>query len=803
MFEVWGRFTYRWRWPVLVAGLVAVLFMAVWGTGVFGALKSTGGFTVPHSQSDKAKTIAARDLGSSDADVVIVYTDHGRSVDDPSFRSAVTGTLAALPAGKVKSATTYWSTGGSPQLVSRDRTATSVLLRLAGDDKQRSDAYKAIKDDLRAPGLGTQVTGAIPTGYTVNHRVSADLGRADVISFPVLLVLLVVILGGLAAAGLPLLIGAMAILGSFTALRALTYGTDVSIYAVEITLFMGLGLAIDYGLFMVSRFREELDRAGDVETAVARTMATAGRTVAVSGITVAISLAGLVLFPMLFLRSMGFGGVATVIVDMLAALTVMPALLSVLGPRVNALPVGRRNRRRARDAKIRRILAGNSAAMAAQAGSAPAVDGRGPGSVTGGPDGHAVGVGRGPGRPGAEGVGGEGRPGGVGPDDRAAGAGGEGAWARLAYAVMRRPVVCVLATGALLLALGSPFLHITWGGVDAKVLPTGTEARVAAETLDRDFPRNATDPMQVVLTGAPLTRGDLGAYANRLRQVPGVTGADVTGLRGSTAEVSVRYTGTALSTQARRTLSGLERVTPPAGTRAYVGGPTSELADQLDALNRTLPWLALVVGLATFILLFLAFGSVVLPVKAIVMNILSLSAMFGVIVWIFQDGHLSGLLNFTATGTIAPAMPILMLAMVFGLSMDYEVFLLSRVREQYDRTGDTRTAIAQGLQRTGRLITSAALLLIVVVGAFSTSGISFIKMTGVGMVVAIAVDATVVRTILVPATMRLLGAANWWAPGPLRGLYGRFGIREEEDGERHEPRAQGGPRPSASLTYES
>jgi RND superfamily putative drug exporter len=363
--------------------------------------------------------------------------------------------------------------------------------------------------------------------------------------------------------------------------------------------------------------------------------------------------------------------------------------------------------------------------------------------------------------------------------------------------------VCVLATGALLLVLGSPFLHITWGGVDAKVLPTGTEARVAAETLDRDFPRNATDPMQVVLTGAPLTRGDLGAYANRLRQVPGVTGADVTGLRGSTAEVSVRYTGTALSTQARRTLSGLERVTPPAGTRAYVGGPTSELADQLDALNRTLPWLALVVGLATFILLFLAFGSVVLPVKAIVMNILSLSAMFGVIVWIFQDGHLSGLLNFTATGTIAPAMPILMLAMVFGLSMDYEVFLLSRVREQYDRTGDTRTAIAQGLQRTGRLITSAALLLIVVVGAFSTSGISFIKMTGVGMVVAIAVDATVVRTILVPATMRLLGAANWWAPGPLRGLYGRFGIREEEDGERHEPRAQGGPRPSASLTYES
>ena len=711
MFESWGRLMFRRRWAVLGAALVALVFMAVWGTGVFGALQSTGGFTVPHSGSDKAAAIAARDLGRTDSDVVVLYRDNGRTVDDPAFKAAVTGALAALPKDRLASVVTYWSTGGSPQLVSRDRTTTSAVLRLTGDSKQRQDGYDLIKDRLRIPGLATQITGAVPTQETINKQVSADIGRSDAISFPVLLVLLVIILGGLVAAGLPLLIGGVAILGSFTALRALTYGTDVSIFAVNITIFMGLGLAIDYGLFMVSRFREELRQEGDVESAVVRTMATAGRTVAVSGITVAISLAGLMLFPMLFLRSMGFGGVATVLIDMVAALTVMPALLAVLGPRVNALSL-RRSLRRSAD-------------------SSQAVD--------------------------------------------------QGVWARVANGVMRRPVVYVVTTVALLLALGLPFLHISWGGVDSKVLPKGTEARVASEVLDRDFPQNATAPIQVVLSG-DLSPGALSPYVDRLRHVPGVTGAEVAGVRGATASVSLRYDGAALSSQARQTVVRVRQVPPPAGTQVNVGGPSAELVDQLDALTGTLPWLALVVGVATFVLLFLAFGSLVLPVKAVVMNALSLSAMFGAIVLIFQDGHLSGLLDFTATGTISPAMPILMLAMVFGLSMDYEVFLLSRVREQYDRTGDGRAAIAQGLQRTGGLITSAALLLIVVIGAFSTSGIAFIKMTGVGMVIAIAVDATIVRVVLVPATMRLLGRAAWWVPGPLGRLYGRFGIREEATG---------------------
>jgi RND superfamily putative drug exporter len=696
MFEAWGRFTYRRRRWVLGAAIALLVFMAAWGTGVFGVLESTGGFDVPGSDSQKAAAIAQRDLGRSDADVVVVY--QARDVTAPAVRAAIAESLTRLPASTVAAA--------RQQAASADHTTTYATIQLRGaDDAARQDGYDAIKHRLTVPGVTTRVTGTVPTGEAINTQVKSDIGLSNVISFPVLLVLLMVILGGLVAATLPLVIGGVAILGAFTAVRILSYGTDVSTFVIDIVLFMGLGLAIDYSLIVVNRFREELRRSGDTETAVARTMATAGRTVLISATTVAVSLAGMLLFPELFLRSMGLGGMSVVVVDMLAALTVLPALLGVLGPRVDALRLPFRRR-----------------------------------------------------------SGGEGR-----------------AWYRLAHSVMRRPVVYAAATVALLLALGLPFLHISWGGVDAKVLPTGAETRVAAETLDRAFAADATSPMQVVVTGRTLSPSALSAYAEDLKQAKGVTGAAVTGAKGPTARISLRYEGSPRSTQARDTAERVRQVTPPAGTRAYVGGATAEMADQLDNLGATFPWLALVVGGATFVLLFLAFGSVVLPIKAMVMNALSLSAMFGAMVWIFQDGHLSGLLDFTATGTIAPAMPILMLCMIFGLSMDYEVFLLSRVREQYDRTGDTTAALAEGLQRTGGVITSAALLLIVVVGAFSISGISFIKMVGVGMVVAIAVDATIVRALLVPATMRLLGRINWWAPGPLGRLYGRFGIRESDE----------------------
>ncbi|TDC55097.1 MMPL family transporter [Actinomadura sp. KC345] len=715
MFDRWGRWVHRRRRWVLAAAGAALVFAGVWGTGVFGALSSAGGFDTPGSESAKAAQIAERELGRDEADVVILY-EGDMTVDDPAYRASVERALAGLPPGKVASAGTYWTTG-APQFVSEDRTATYAVLQLAGSDgAARQEGYDAIRDDLTevGGGLTAKVGGTVGTETAINERVSSDIGRAEAMAIPVLVVLLVLIFGGLVAASLPMLIGGLAILGSFTALHALTYFTDVSIFAVNITTFLGLGLAIDYGLFMVSRFREELRRGGSsVEDALAATMSTAGRTVAVSGITVAVSLSGLLLFEQNFLVSMGYGGIATVLVCMAGALTVLPALLAVLGPKVNALSIRRR----------RPVRSG--------------------------------GVG---GRPPTE--------------DRS------GVWwGRVARSVMRRPVIYMVATVALLIALGAPFLQINWGGVDAKVMQEGADARVVAEALETRFPANATSPIEAVVTGTS-DRAAIQAYGDRLGSLPGATGAAVTGSEGETTRFALTYKADPNSDAARGLVRDVRDVPAPAGAQVHVGGATAEVVDQLDSLGSTLPWLAVLVGGATFALLFLAFGSVLLPLKAILMNMLSLSATFGAVVLIFQDGHLSDLLGFTATGSISPAMPILMLAMLFGISMDYEVFLLSRVREQYDLTGDNTAAVATGVQRTGAIITSAALLFIVVIGAFATSGITFIKMVGVGMVIAIVLDATVVRALLVPATMRLLGRANWWAPGPLARLYGRYGIRE-------------------------
>jgi trehalose monomycolate/heme transporter len=711
MFESWGRTLYRRRRLTLGVALLLVIFAAVWGTGVFGKLSSGDNFTPPTSQSQREANQADQVFGRNDADVVVLYRSATMTVADPAYRQAVTTALAALPRADVAGVTTYWSTG-SPSLVSTDRHATYAVLQLTGaDDAARHTTYDAIKAELTPPslaadGVTAEVGGNVPLEVAINNEVTADIAKAEGFSLPVLLILLMVIFGSLAAAALPVAIGGVAILGSFTVLRLLTMATTVSIYSVNITTILGLGLGIDYGLFMVTRFREELHRQPTVEQAVARTVATAGRTVAVSGVTVAVALTSLMLFPVDFLRSMGYGGVATVAIDVLAAVTVLPALLAVLGPRVNALRIRRSVHRPARDEE-------------------------------------------------------------------------SGAWYRLARSVMRRPVVYVTVITIALLALGAPFLRISWGGTDARTLPAASTIRQVQQTLDSDFPVNSTAPIESLLTGpAATSQAQLGAYLRHVEAIPGVTSAKVTGVKGNVARVDIGYTPAPVSDAARHIVTEI-RAIPVPGTAILVGGTTAGLIDELSSLGSTLPWMALLVCVSTFVLLFLAFGSVVLPLKAIVMNALSLSATFGVVVWIFQWGHLSGLLRFTPTGSIDPTMPILMLAIIFGLSMDYEVFLLSRIRERYDQTGDNTVAVAAGLQRTGGVITSLALLLIIVIGAFSASGITFIKLMGVGMIVALIVDASVVRILLVPATMRLLGRANWWAPRPLRRLYGRYGIKEE------------------------
>jgi RND superfamily putative drug exporter len=731
MFDRLGHTVYRRRRWVLAAAAAVLVLGVTWGTGVFGAMTSSG-FDDPGSESAAAKARIEQTVGRTGADVVVLYRYGGRPVSDPAFRAAVEEHLAGLPERLVRSVTTAWSSGASRSsgpasssgLVSDDGRATYAVVGLTGTgDDAVMDAYDEIEPALRdAPdGLDVRLGGTAAISSDITTQVGEDIAKAEQLSMPIVLVLLVVIFGGLVAASLPLAIGGLAILGAFLMLRLLTLVTDVSVFAINIVTMLGLGLAIDYALFVVSRFREERRLPGaTTESALARTMATAGRTVAFSGVTVAVALASLLFFPQTFLRSMGFGGMAAVLVAMLGALTVLPALLAVLGHRVDSLRVpglSRLRRRRGAD---------------------------------------------------------------VGEE--------HGAWYRVAHSVMRRPVLYVAVIVPVLLLAGLPFLRVEFGGVDHRALPVGSESRTVSEALTDDFPGGDVTSIDAVVDFADgsVDGAALDSYAGRLGDLPAVTSATVTGQGGGTAVVSVRYARGAvegIGPEARELVGEVRAVPAPRGADVLVGGRAADLRDLLASLGSTLPWMGLFVLGSTMLLLFLAFGSVVLPLKAVLMNVLSLSASFGALVWIFQDGHLSGLLGFESTGAIEATQPILMLAMAFGLSMDYEVFLLSRVREQWDAGGDrpdrNSIAVATGLQRTGRIITSAALLLVVVIGAFATSGIVFIKMIGVGMIIAILVDATVVRALLVPATMRLLGRWNWWAPAPLARFWERHGIRED------------------------
>ncbi len=523
MFESLGHLVYRRRRVVLGLAAGFVVIAVVWGTGVFGRL-SGGGFEDPNSESSRAVAVAEDRLGRQATDVVVVYTDlAGGGVDDPAFQDAVQGTLDRLPADQVASVTSYWSTGGAPQFASDDGQSTYAAVQLVGDtEEDREAAYEEIADALVAPGqVETLRGGAVPTFVAVNEQVTEDIAAAESISLPILFVLLVVVFGSLAAASLPLAIGGLAILGAFTLLRIGTLFGDVSVFAINIVTMLGLGLAIDYALFVVSRFREELRALGNdrehVNDALARTMATAGRTVAFSGVTVAVSLAALLFFPQNFLRSMGFGGIAAVVVAMVAALTVLPALLAVMGPRVDALRI-RVPWRRAKPAY------------------------------------------------GDSGVNGD-----------------HGLWARWARGVMRRPVLVIVGTVALLVALGLPFLRVSFGGVDARALPEGTESRVAAEAVQERFPGGAV-PMDVVVTGASESAAI--AYADDIAALPDVVGAQVTRTAGDTSQIAVAFQGEALDEANRQLVEDIRALPTPDGSEVLVGGETAELNDRLSSLGR-------------------------------------------------------------------------------------------------------------------------------------------------------------------------------------------------------------------------
>ena len=731
MIDRWGRFVARRARAVLVLGLLVTALAGAYGAGVFGAL-SQGGFDDPDSESARALRLEQDTFGNQGADVVAIYStpaDSDLTAQDPAFRRAVAAVVAGLPKDAVAHVVPYYAAPAAmaPGLVSKDGHHAQVLISLAGrsqdDYLTNYDKVSPELDASASSGVRTSVTGPFAVFDDVNRLSSEDLERAELISMPIVILLALLIFGSLVAASMPALIGTVAMVGALAIVRLIAQLTEVSVFSVNVISLLGIGLAIDYALFVISRFREELalvstgSTAGDPSApdaaglAIERTLATAGRTVLFSGLTVAAALASLLIFPQSFIRSMGLGGMAAVLVAMLAALTILPALLRVLGPRVDA---GRLPWRR---------------------GRAVAVE-----------------------------------------DAR-------GRWGALARAVMRRPVAVAAAVVIALLAIASPFLGVRWGSVDYRVLPEDAPAHRAAALLDGEFGPERSNA-SLLVRGAD--RAALASYTARVEQVDPSMQVTPVSREGDLTLLTASWEGNSQSESSQQVVKDIRAVDLDQGS-VLVGGLAANTVDLLASVKAHLPWMGLIVVGVMLVLLFWAFGSVVLPIKAVVMNAFSITASFGVVTWIFSDGHLSDALGFTPEGFLDATNPIVMLAILFGLSMDYEVFLLSRVREQWDASAGSglspgernELAVATGVQKTGRIITSAALLLGVVIGAFGLSGIVFIKMLGIGMLVALLIDATVVRALLVPATMKLLGGWNWWAPRPLARLWERYGFREE------------------------
>ncbi|MFD1151239.1 MMPL family transporter [Saccharothrix hoggarensis] len=693
MFAKWGSLAYRRRWVVLVATVALAVVGGIWGLGVFDRL-SQGGYEAPSSEAARANEVAQDAFGRQGGDVIVVY-----DTADPARVQQVNDQLSGLPGDATLPV--------PPLFVAPDTGKSLAVITLrSGDSNTQMKQYAQISDQLQVDGLDAQVGGLVPTQKAINDMSADDLTKAEAVSLPIVLVLLIIIFGGLVAASLPVLVGGLAIMGSLGVLHAVSFAADVNSFAVNVASLLGLGMAIDYGLFMVGRFREELAAGRSTPDAVRRTVMSAGRTVVFSATLLVVALAGLLLFPQGFLKSLSYGGMSAVAIAALVSVTLLPALLGILGHRVDKLAMPWRKSKVASDA----------------------------------------------------------------------------GWRRLAGRVMKRPVLVALPIVLVLLALGAPFLGVKFGEVTEKVLPEGTPARVAAETINTDFAAMSNSGLKIVVTGGPA-QADVERFVADVSAVPGVGDARVAAPPSADGVwlINAGLDQDALSDESKQALSDVRALTAP-GDEVLVGGSTAMVSDSLDAIADKLPWMALLLIGATFVLMFLAFGSVLLPIKAVVMSALSLSATFGVLVWVFQDGHGASLLGVTPM-PLESGIVVLMAAMVFGLSTDYEVFLLSRMVEARGRGASTEEAVTAGLAKTGRVITAAALLLIVVTGAFAFSQITMMRFVGVGMILALALDATVVRMLLVPAVMKLLGDAVWWAPGPLKRIQERMAIHEEAPAE--------------------
>jgi RND superfamily putative drug exporter len=699
MFERLGHFAVR-RQKIAVIGFVfSILISGILGTQIFSRL-DTGGYSIASSDSYKVYEYITNTLKESEPAVVIMV-DAGESIDQPGIRDRAL-LLEKRMAGEagVSKTLSYWSSGGAPALKSSDGNAAYILVYSEGEvfSPKSQELGKVFSKEYsgKVDGFELYASGFGVIGNAITEKISKDLKLSESISIPLTFLLLVIVFGALAASTMPLIVGVFAILGAFFALYLLTFITDVSVYALNLTTGMGLGLGIDYALLMVNRFREELSKGKSVEESVVTMMATAGKTVFYSGLTVLVTLMSLIFFPLPFLKSFGYAGVTVVSLAVVGALCGLPPILAMIGKKIDKGTV--------RKSAI-----------------TPKEDGR---------------------------------------------------WASTARYVMRKPVSVTVLSLIVLGILASPITGVKFSQTDSRTLPADNPAAKATAVQAERFPGQTSNPIEVIILGGAEKSSDIAQYSAKLAAIPGIVLVNPALTFGEDVKITAIHSMLPRTPEAQELIHQVREINAPEGT--LVGGVAADYTDSQDGIAATLPLALGWIVISVMILLFLFTGSVILPIKAIILNVLSLAATMGVLTWVFIDGNLQWLVgSFTVTGTLDTSIVILIAVVVFGLSMDYEVFLLSRIREEHDAGKSNEDAVAIGLQRSARIITAAAMILAFVFAAFILSGVTSIKSMGFGVALAVILDATIVRGLLVPALMRLFGERNWWAPESLK----RFTIK--------------------------
>ncbi|WP_338888389.1 MMPL family transporter [Rhodococcus sovatensis] len=711
MFATWGDLVHRWRYTVLGVMIAGLLAMAGYGVGFEDHL-SQGGFDDPGSESVEAGILADSTFGrDTQGDVIVLYTaPEGRTVDDPQFSAAVADNLETLvaehPDQILKINGTYFPVEGTlsvPALATADRQHAIASIAIVGDnDTELTNNFQAVKDVFYIDGVDVQVAGLQAVAGALQSTMSEDIHRMEILAIPAVAILLFFVFGGVVAAALPLIVGGLTVVGANGIVRVFTNFTEVNTFVAPVVSMVGLGLAIDYGLFIVSRFREELGDGRSTRDAVRRSVMTAGRTVVFSATMIVASLGGLLVFPHGFLKSVAYGSIATVALAALTAVTVLPALLAILGPRVDAFGF-KFIRKTKSSAEIE-----------------------------------------------------------------------NGMWGKLTEWVMRRPikVAVVIVLGLLVLTL--PVSKIEFGGINETYLPPDNPTRVAQEQFDEFFPGQRTEPIKLVIQGAQ--GASLGQITNQANEAPGLI-EKFTPEGSSKDGIIIFKAGLEDRNDSAEAIEHLRSMEIPDGATVSVAGTPAIEYDSIAALEDRLPLTALLVVLIVTLLMFLTFGSLVLPIKAVLMTALGLGATMGILTWIFIDGHGASLMNFTP-GPIMAMILLLIGAIVFGLSTDYEVFLLSRMIEAREKGASTTEAVKIGTAHSGRIITAAALILIVVTGSFAFSDLVMMKYIAYGMIAALIIDATVIRMFLVPSVMKLLGDSAWWAPKWMKRVQQKLGLGE-------------------------